>query len=64
MYINWTPQAIECYLLGCNCKNCIIYQAHLITSGTCRMKFNVIENVKKIGIPTKNDLENYENRQN
>ena len=40
---NWTPQAIECYRLNGNCRECSIKQAHY--SFNCQMP-RVIEVLK------------------
>ena len=55
---NWTPTAIDCYSIGCTCSKCNIYRIYFAsTDGKCRMKDTVIELVRRLGIPTK---ENYE----
>lgn len=52
---NWTPTAIECYELGCQCKKCGLYRIYFSNSTTkCMMKDTVIELVRKLGIPREN----------
>lgn len=49
---NWTPTAIECYTLGCNCAKCNLYKIYFTDSNyKCRMKYTVIELVRKLGVP-------------
>ena len=56
---NWPPTAIDCYSIGCTCSKCNIYKIYFAKSeGKCRMKDTVIELVRRLGIPTK---ENYGN---
>ena len=56
---NWTPTAIDCYLLGCACSKCSIYKFYFMKSDSkCKMKDTVIELVRKLGAP-KEGLENY-----
>ena len=45
---NWTPQAINCYKLNCDCTRCEISQ--LGFSFVCQMK-NVVEELLKKGLP-------------
>lgn len=45
----WTPTAIDCYKLGCNCSKCHI---NMIMETQCYMKAVVVELVKKLGRPT------------
>ena len=48
----WTPTAVDCYLLGCTCSKCFLYQIYFLDSGIkCRMKDVVIELVRKFGKP-------------
>lgn len=48
----WTPTAIECYLLGCNCSKCNINKIYFKDSiFKCKMKDTVIELVRKFGKP-------------
>lgn len=47
----WTPQAINCYKIGCNCKLCEI--ANIIEE-KCKMKYIVIKLVEKYGAPNIN----------
>lgn len=49
---NWTPTAIECYELGCNCSVCSINKIYFVGSSyRCKMKEVVIELVRKFGAP-------------
>ncbi len=49
---NWTPAAIDCYNLGCNCSVCNLYKLYFENSvSKCKMKQSVIELVRKIGKP-------------
>lgn len=49
---NWTPTAIECYLLGCNCQKCNLFKIYFTNRNyKCMMKNTVIELVRKIGTP-------------
>lgn len=45
---SWTPQAIDCYKLNCDCTKCEISQ--LGFSFVCQMK-NVVEELLKKGKP-------------
>lgn len=51
---SWTPQALTCYQLGCDCTQCEISQ--LGFSFVCQMK-NVVEELLKKGEPNQKDLE-------
>jgi hypothetical protein len=46
--LKWTDDAIECYSIGCNCSKCE-FKKQLSTK--CRLKFVVLELVKKLGAP-------------
>ena len=49
---SWTPSAIDCYSIGCNCKKCNLYKMFFIKSDyKCMMKNTVIELVRKLGKP-------------
>ena len=49
---NWTPTAIDCYSLGCNCSKCNLYSIYFKNSiYKCSMKSTVIELVRKYGRP-------------
>ena len=49
---NWTPSAIECYQLGCNCSKCNLYKFLFKDSlSKCKMKETVIELVRRFGSP-------------
>ena len=53
---NWTPSAIDCYLLGCSCYKCNLYKIYFLKSKyKCKMKNVVFELVKKIGAPKRNE---------
>ena len=55
---NWTPTAVECYLLGCNCSKCNIYKIYFSKNYfKCKMKETVIELVRKLGKPDFNQTE-------
>ncbi|MDD3238241.1 MAG: hypothetical protein PHV37_09120 [Candidatus Gastranaerophilales bacterium] len=51
----WTSAAVQCYQIGCICKNCDMYE---IIGDKCSMKDSVVELVKKIGIPGEDNVEN------
>ena len=49
---NWTPTAVDCYLLGCTCAKCNLYKIYFLNSGyKCKMKDTVIELVRRLGVP-------------
>ena len=50
---NWTYEAKECYLRGCNCNKCFVIK-YLSSSNKdkCKMKAVVLQLVKKFGKPT------------
>lgn len=50
---SWTPQAITCYKLNCDCTKCEISQ--LGFSFVCQMK-SVVEELLKKGEPKEKDL--------
>ena len=51
---NWTPTAIDCYHIGCNCAKCNLYYIYFKDSlFKCKMKDTVIELVRKLGVPQK-----------
>lgn len=55
---NWTPTAIDCYLLGCSCSKCNLYKIYFDKTNTrCRMKDTVIELVRRYGAPQKEKYE-------
>ena len=57
---SWTPTAIKCYGIGCNCSKCrLIDEPESINKSNCCMKFIVIKLIKKFGKP-KEDLDNEE----
>ena len=48
----WTPTAIDCYSIGCNCSECSIYKIYFQNSSAkCRMKYTVSELVRRLGAP-------------
>ena len=51
---SWTPQAVNCYKLNCDCTKCEISQ--LGFSFVCQMK-NVVDELLKKGIPSKKELD-------
>ena len=52
---NWTPTAIDCYLLGCSCYKCNLYKIYFLgTNNKCKMKNVVLELVRKYGAPKLN----------
>lgn len=52
---SWTPQALSCYKLNCDCTQCEISQ--LGFSFVCQMK-NVVEELLKKGEPDKELIAN------
>ena len=52
---NWTPSAVDCYLLGCSCSICNLNKMYFREAGKngfkCRMKETVIELVRRFGAP-------------
>ena len=49
---NWTPTAIDCYLLGCSCYKCNLYKIYFLGNRyQCKMKDVVLELVRKFGVP-------------
>ena len=49
---SWTPTAVECYKIGCNCSRCGLYKLYFKDSiYKCKMKETVIELVRTIGKP-------------
>jgi hypothetical protein len=51
---NWTPTAVDCYLLGCNCSKCFLNEIYFKNSVyKCKMKETVIELVRRNGAPQK-----------
>ena len=49
---NWTPTAIDCYSIGCQCSKCFLFKIYFKNSDAkCMMKQNVIELVRKYGVP-------------
>ena len=57
-YRCWSIGAIECYLLGCNCKKCNL--AFFVKN--CRMKESVIAFVKVFGAPCRRKIEILEDK--
>ena len=57
----WTPTAIDCYNIGCNCARCNLYRIYFEKSVfKCKMKETVIELVRKYGVPAEQQGEDYE----
>ncbi len=53
---NWTPTAVECYKLGCNCSKCNLNKLYFSDSiFKCKMKDTVIELVRRFGAPEVRD---------
>lgn len=52
---SWTPQALKCYKLNCDCTKCEISQ--LGFSFVCQMK-NVVDELLKKGEPEKEAIAN------
>ena len=51
-YKKWTPTAIDCYKIGCNCSKCNLYKLFFSTTDSkCMMKFAVFGLVRNIGAP-------------
>lgn len=53
MFKKWTQSAIDCYFLGCVCHKCSVYE---ILGKRCKMKYVVLELVKKFGKPQRRKL--------
>ena len=53
----WTHSSIHCYERRCKCKNCI-YE-NLLESTECLLKIAVILLIRKIGLPTQEQIRNY-----
>jgi len=52
---NWTPTAVDCYKIGCQCSKCNLYKIYFSDGNKkCKMKETVIELVRKIGVPNFN----------
>lgn len=48
----WNETAKDCYMRGCICKGCPIYELYFKNSiKKCQMKGAVVELVRKFGIP-------------
>jgi len=58
----WTKSAMDCYMRGCICKGCPIYEIYCKSGGWIyRMKTAVLELVTKFGVPEelkKSEMEN------
>lgn len=50
--MKWTKSSIDCYFLGCQCEKCEVYK---IIGKQCRMKFAVLELVRRHGVPKKEE---------
>ena len=57
MTYQWTKQAVECYQLNCDCILCNIPQQ--MHSQKCQMKAVVLELIKNVGLPTKENCRNW-----
>lgn len=51
---NWTPSALECYKINCNCADCPIKNAHY--SFKCQMKRVVKTLLKTNGLPDEAEI--------
>lgn len=47
----WNPTAIACYKIGCRCSQCHILDGLELPKSKCRMKYAVLELVRKFGAP-------------
>lgn len=56
----WTNQAKDCYMRGCVCRGCPVYECYSKGSWTCQMKTAVLALVARYGIPK--ELEKSENQ--
>lgn len=55
----WTPTAIDCLNLHCECKKCLLYYLYFRYSPTpCKMKYTIKELVEKVGLPKNNEKKN------
>lgn len=49
----WNLTAVECYMRGCDCSGCPIYELYFKNEKySCRMKEAIVEMVRKFGKPT------------
>lgn len=53
-YKRWSKSAIECYERGCVCAGCP-YQYYFFSQQKCQMKNVVIELVRELGAPDKDE---------
>ncbi len=51
---NWTPQAIECYYINCNCKKCSLSAGHY--SFICQMPRVIESLLETAGPPVEKEL--------
>ena len=57
----WTPTAIDCYKLGCNCPKCNLYRIYFASGDSkCNMKYTVLNLVKNVGVP--HDMESVDEK--
>ena len=49
---NWTPQALECYYINCDCKKCSISKGNY--SFICQMPRVLDTLIKSVGRPDEN----------
>jgi len=48
----WNKTALDCYEIGCNCENCLLYKIFFSEADNeCKMKYFVQYNLIKIGKP-------------
>jgi len=60
--MKWTRAAADCYFLGCQCEKCEVFR---IIGKKCKMKYTVLELVRRHGIPEReeNDETAYESEE-
>ena len=52
----WTPTAIDCLQLHCQCSKCFIYYLYFKNKQyKCKMKETVTELIEKIGLPKEDE---------
>jgi len=51
----WSRQAKACYFIGCRCSKCLLPEITETLKGNCKMKYVVLELVKKFGAPKRNE---------
>ncbi len=61
----WTPSAIDCFEIKCNCKRCFLYHVYFKYSpDKCKMYQAVKRLIRKVGIPVKYEKEAYSETKN